>query len=100
MDLETLEHEVNQLTDRYLASLRQTDAEALGMDPRAGYRLYVSEEEIVVRRDNQGALEYYGGFEYVDADDKLTIGDLIVYRSGSDRVADALHLYFNPRSED
>jgi hypothetical protein len=35
-------------------------------------------------------LEYYGGFEYVDDEYKIRMGDFIVYMNEDDRVADAI----------
>ena len=47
-----------------MTQVKPTD---LGLDPRAGYRLYANDEGIAVPNSSRGPLEYYGGFEY-DAD--------------------------------
>ena len=55
-------------------------AEQLGLDPRAGTRLYVEEEEraIYCPRHLLRALDYYGGFEYVKEDaGRTTLADFV-----------------------
>ena len=61
-------------------------AEALGLDKRAGYKFYVTEDFIAVESSQEGWLAYYGGFEYVDEDDVDTAGEWVFYSSNSDRV--------------
>ena len=64
-------------------------ASELGLDERCGY-VYVNEDCIVVQYNYTRGLEYYGGFEYVDDEYKIRMGDFIVYMNEDDRVADAI----------
>ena len=70
-------------------------ARAIGLDPRAGHSLWLSSNEIVVERHNLNALEYYGGFEYIDSSDRLEIGELIIFKSDDDRVREAIEMYYS-----
>jgi hypothetical protein len=94
MDLSTLEDNIAQLTDQYLNSLRMTDAEGIGLDPRAGYSVYVSTTAIAVNRNDVRMLDYYGGFEYVDGDDRVDLGDIVVFKNDSSRVQDCIDHYY------
>jgi len=58
-----------------------------GLDARAG-GVYVCESFIATSLSR--SLDYYGGMEYVDAEDTLQVGELKVYFSNSDRVQDVI----------
>jgi hypothetical protein len=36
------------------------------------------------------SFNYYGGFEYIDGEDRRTLGDYVIYLDTSERVRDAL----------
>jgi len=63
----------------------------LGLDNRCG-SAYVGEnlDCIIVDSGNLRSFNYYGGFEYVDDEDKTCLGDYTVFLDTSDRVRDAL----------
>ncbi len=69
-------------------------AENIGLDRRASV-VYVSEDGIVVHNRYRQALEYYGGFEYVDKDYVITVGEYTFYAVEDNRVASAVQFYFN-----
>lgn len=76
-------------------TLRNADsvnAEELGLDRRAGF-VFVTDDAILVRSNCVRTLEYYGGFEYVEDDYKLSFGGVTVYFADSERVADCLDFY-------
>lgn len=83
--------EVQDLVERQVAGMRRVSATDLGLDQRCG-RAYVDEdmECIVVDSGNARSFDYYGGFEYIDAEDKRVLGDYVVYLNTSERVIDAL----------
>lgn len=70
--------------------LKTVKPEELGLDRRSGYQLYIDPDIscIVVRKSNQGALEYYGGFEYIDRENVRPFGGFVVYTNdtGESRV--------------
>ena len=85
-----LADEVQDLIERQVQGMRVVQASELGLDIRCG-RAYVDEsmECIVVDGDARG-YNYYGGFEYIDAEDIRKLGDYTIFLNTSDRVSDAL----------
>lgn len=62
----------------------------LGLDTRAGYALRVAEDGVVCPKSSDGSLQYYGGFEYIDKEDRCEIGEYVFYLSSDSRVSDCL----------
>ena len=83
--------EVQDLVERQVQGMRRVAASELGLDPRCG-RAYVDDNMdcIVVDSGNERSFNYYGGFEYIDDEDKRMLGDYVVFLDTSDRVRDAL----------
>ena len=82
--------EIQYAVERHVQGLRRVTANELGLDMRCG-RAYVSESMdcIVVDGDARG-FNYYGGFEYIDSEDKRSLGDYTFFMDTSDRVREAL----------
>lgn len=89
-----LQEQIECMVDQYFedASAQRVSAEAVGLDCRAGY-LFVSTEEGWIASRNTRSLEYYGGFEYIDCEYKVVVGDITFYSADHSRVADALECY-------
>lgn len=70
---------------------KEVTAAEIGLDPRAGYKLFISPGALVVNVRNASSLDYYGGFEYVDKEYVKIVGEWKIYMSddGDDRVRDA-----------
>lgn len=64
--------------------------DAIGIDRRAGYCLYVNEYYIAVETRQRASLDYYGGFEYVDEQCVTVVGDYVFYSHDDERVAEAI----------
>lgn len=95
--------EINDSVERFVSTLERTNAKALGLDPRSGYDLYVSEDTIVVDKSNDSKLQYYGGFEYVDNTYRNEVGNYVFYVVGEDnddRVAECLNFFYKELDED
>ena len=95
MNLEDLRDQINALVKTKLYEAIAVKAEQLGLDPRAGYKLYISNDEdtfIAVHKDNRRSLDYYGGFEYIDKEFVLELGDYVFY-TDHERVFDAIDTY-------
>lgn len=75
---------------------RRVDAADLGLDERCG-ALYVTEDAIICHSGNDGRLQYYGGFEYVDRENRHVIGDFVFYMADDDRVTS--HLSYSENGE-
>jgi hypothetical protein len=88
-DTLSLIDEISYQVERHVQGLRQVTANDLGLDMRCG-RAYVDEDCIVVDSGNARSFDYYGGFEYIDNEDKRTLGDYVIYLNTSDRVQEAL----------
>jgi hypothetical protein len=82
---EQIEEKVNTMT-----VVRATD---LNLDSRAGYRLYISDDCIVVSKNNDRTLQYYAGFEYINPGCRIELGEYVIYLSEDERVADCLEYY-------
>lgn len=68
-------------------------ASDLGLDLRCG-RLFVNEDGIAVDKDSDRALQYYGGFEYVDKDYRNELGGFVFYTVDDDRVREHVEQYY------
>jgi hypothetical protein len=69
-------------------------ADLLGLDRRAGYRLWIDEDAIIVNKNDDRTLQYYGGFEYVDASSRIECGDYVIYTNDDSRVQDCLDFFY------
>jgi hypothetical protein len=87
--LERAERDVSDL----VRELTEVSPEDLGLDRRAGYRLYISEDGIIARMSDDRVLQYYGGFEYVDKDLRWELGKWVFYSAEDERVQDHLDHY-------
>lgn len=78
-------------------------AKELGLDPRAGYRLWVSDGCIIVEESATGSLNYYGGFEYISKENVYKIGRFVIYavddNDNDDRVQECLDRYDSIQQE-
>lgn len=95
MNFDDIISETNVLVNRYLAGAQEVLPEDLGLDRRAGYRMFVTEEAIAVIKSNDRSLQYYGGFEYVNKDYRTEIGEWVFYSAEDDRVAEHLSRFFD-----
>ena len=89
-----LQEQIEQMVDQYFedSSAIRVSAEAVGLDARAGY-LFISTEEGWIASRNTRSLEYYGGFEYIGEEYRVTVGEITFYSSDHSRVADAIEYY-------
>lgn len=81
---------VQELSDTVVREAECVNAALAGLDQRCG-RIYIG-EDFIASLDTR-TLDYYGGFEYIDREHILTVGDLKIYSNESERVADALEAY-------
>ena len=79
---------------------REVTPKEVGLDSRAGYRLFINEDYIAVSRGNRRTLDYYGGFEYVDEEHVTVLGDMVFYSSEDERVQGHLDEFFMQEEED
>jgi hypothetical protein len=86
-----------------ILSLPCVAADKLGLDIRAGGRLYIDEDEraIYVKQGDLRVLDYYGGFEYIDeGEGRSTLAGFVRFDGyESDRVAECFEA-LNDSEED
>ena len=76
---------------RFVGQMTEVKAKQLGLDPRSFYGVaYADESAIVVSKDQDRSLQYYGGFEYVDKEYRREVGDYVFYLAEDDRVREHL----------
>ena len=82
--------EIQYAVERHVQGLRRVTANELGLDMRCG-RAYVSESmDCIIVDGDARSFNYYGGFEYIDDEDKQTLGGYTFFMDTSERVRDAL----------
>jgi hypothetical protein len=93
--IEFFVNEIDSKVEKFLKTMERTNAQQLGLDYRAGHNLFVGQECIGVRNNSadQRSLEYYGGFEYIDFEDRIYAGDYIFYLDSDDRVAKCIERF-------
>ena len=94
---------VQDLDDQIRMTVRELPcvrAEELGLDRRSAYSVWVDEDALIVRKDEDRTLQYYGGFEYVDKNARSECGNYVVYTADDSRVADCLEQYYEQQFSD
>lgn len=101
MSIDNLIEDVNSRVEEYVnreMEMVYCGREKVGLDMRCG-TIYINEDCIAVAKYNQGSLEYYGGFEYVDKDCRYEMGGFVFYLAGSSRVQDHIDQFFDRDEE-
>ena len=83
--------EIQSQIDSHVEGLRKVSAKELGLDYRCR-TAWVSDELdcIIVEKRDVSAINYFGGFEYVDKESVCELGDYTIYKNTDNRVQDAL----------
>lgn len=87
--------EVNDKMREHVKGMYYCTAEQLGLDGRAGRRLCVDRDSIIVAKRDDRSLQYYGGFEYCDKDYRHELGDYVVYTADDDRVQEHIAIFYD-----
>lgn len=71
---------MNEIAEDYTMDAIQISCKDVGIDERASYTaIWVGSNYIMIEKNRRRTFDYYGGFEYVDADCVLEIGDYVIY---------------------
>lgn len=99
MDFCDFEDKITDLVNQFIRDLSRVNAREVGLNERCG-EVYVGDSFIAVKSYNDNRLQYYGGFEYIDKEQRKQYGDLVIYmvESDEDRVAECLE-FFNEKAE-
>jgi hypothetical protein len=77
--IDDINTEIADKVEEYLTEhFKEVKAEDLGLDRRAAEKLWVSESAIVMKGSTR-SLDYYGGFEYVDQENRRVLADYTFY---------------------
>ena len=87
-----IQDEINPKVREFVYNLPKVNAKDIGLDDRCG-KVYVAEDAIICYVGNDRQLQYYGGFEYVDKDYRMGVGDFVFYFGDDDRVEKCLKQY-------
>ncbi len=91
---------ISQVVERNVReNFEMVSADKLGLDIRAGYKLFVNEDAIVVTKTSDRSLQYYGGFEYVDESCRQELGDFVFYMADDDRVREHIEHFYTEQHE-
>jgi hypothetical protein len=100
---ELIERQQQELGEA-IRALPCVSADKLGLDIRAGHKLYIDEADraIYVENHNLRALDYYGGFEYItDCGGRLELGQFTRFDGyESERVAECFEALDDSEDED
>lgn len=89
-------YRMNGHIERYVIDhMERTDAAAVGLDARAAYELFITKDGIAVGKHEDGALQYYGGFEYVGKKYRTEMGDYVFYSIDDDRVYECIDRFYS-----
>ena len=94
MELIELLDIVTEVTDSFVGNMVKVNAEQLGLDNRCG-SLFITPDCIATYKERDRALQYYGGFEYVDSQYRHEMGDYVFYSSEAGRVSEHLDSYLD-----
>lgn len=99
MYLSDLEDFLSGVRNRVKELMELADAESLGLDYRAGSHIYVDRDYIAVKKRHRQALDYYGGFEYVDEEHVTVFGNYVFYNNEDERVWDCIEFFYKRKGE-
>jgi len=100
MNLGEVIEEINSIADQLVQSMTEAAAKELGIDPRSCYgTVYVSDEGLAVEKRNDRTLQYYGGFEYVDAEFRHELGEYVFYEAEAGRVRSCIECWSAEKEE-
>ena len=81
-----LQTAIDSAIEIYTATAKVLRPEDLGLDTRCADKIYVQDQCIIVHTNDDRDLQYYGGFEYVEKEYRLALGNYVFYSSDSCRV--------------
>jgi len=94
-------NEIDQKIAQEVGKLIPVKPEDLGLDMRSFGTAYTdSYDYLIVKKIDDRAIRYYGGFEYTNDCDRQEYGDYVIYSSSATRVYDALEAYRELQNEE
>jgi len=90
--IENINVQIAEFVDAHMQEV-QPARDNIGLDPRAAYSLYINDSAIAVPKSQDRSLQYYGGFEYVDSEYRVELGDYVFYMAEDERVLGHIERY-------
>lgn len=97
MEFYKLESVLQESVSSFIKCAEEVKPEVCGLDKRAGYKLFITEDVIACRLENDKALQYYGGFEYVDQDYRSVMGGYAFYSIDDERVQEHIQTWLRTK---
>jgi len=92
------------LQDLEYSILEQTEkvfGRDLGLDPRCGiFHVDKDGEFVMVDKHDRRRVDYYGGLEYVDEENILTLNEYVLYMADHGRIARMIKFYHENKESD
>ena len=85
-DLYDLQKHISSLVDEFINTTTHIKPSDVGMDRRCCSTFFIGPDFVAVHKHHDRNLQYYGGFEYIDNEDRVEMGDYVFYYANSDRV--------------
>ncbi len=79
-------YQIEEMVEDTINSMQETSAVQIGLDSRAGDRLWIGEDCIIVELEHNQALRQYGGFENVLPKYSVTVGNYVIYLNDDDII--------------
>lgn len=82
-----------------MVGARKVRAEDVGLDSRAFWQGWLTDDALIVRSTERRTLDYYGGFEYIKTECIMVLGGYVIYSNEDQRVQDCIDAA-NPEDDD
>lgn len=93
MSIQELIEQFEVELDEAVHQLPKVRADEIGLDSRCGMVwVDVEGEAIIVHKSRERTLNYYGGFEYIDSEYVINVGEYVIYRE-HDRVMECIERF-------
>lgn len=100
--LDSILEEVNNKVELLLEQCNYEPASRFGLDERCGSLYTDGDSFVAVKVSGDKRLQYYGGFEYVEKNQRVHMGEYVFYcfTSNDERVGRALDHYNSEAGEE
>lgn len=86
--LDQIREEVENMVQEMCQEMEQVH-HLPNIDQRAGHNFWVDSKKVITSLENQVRLDYYGGFEYVESEYRVILGNYIIFSRDHSRVDEA-----------
>jgi len=97
MEFYELTSVVAEAVSKFINMAEEIKPAVCGLDKRVGYKLYITEDVIACRINDDKALQYYGGFEYVEQDCRSVMANYVFYSGDDERVQEHIQKWLDSK---